>query len=107
MNFLAAVFAFHAEEYITFWLLDLIFKEFSMRDVYLPELPGLAKHSQIINFLIFDKLPKLYNHFVFILIIPLTFSGKLLNSSSILHHRMDFLPFCNSYSSRGYVGFYQ
>jgi len=28
MNFLAAVFAFHAEEYIAFWILDMIFKKF-------------------------------------------------------------------------------
>jgi len=35
MNFLAAVLAYHAEEYIAFWLLVSIFEEFEMRDIYL------------------------------------------------------------------------
>ena len=78
MNFIAGSFLYHAEEYITFWLLVMAFELFEMRDIYqngtphsppiyndiLLDLPGLAKHSQIIDFLIFNKLHKLYSHFV-------------------------------------------
>ncbi len=45
MNFLAGVLAYHAEEYIAFWLLVAIFEIFELRDIYLPNLPGLDKHT--------------------------------------------------------------
>ena len=45
MNFLAGVFAYHAEEYITFWLLVAFFEIFELRDIYLPNLIGLYKHT--------------------------------------------------------------
>jgi hypothetical protein len=36
INFIAASLIFHAEEYISFWLLVMIFEMFEMRDIYLP-----------------------------------------------------------------------
>lgn len=78
MNFIGASLLYHAEEYITFWLLVMIFEIFEMRDIYLPsknntkfktfnhslELPGLSKHCQIIDMLIFNYEHKLYLHLV-------------------------------------------
>jgi hypothetical protein len=78
MNFIAASILYHAEEYIAFWILVLIFEKSEMRDVYMQgkkffefdiifisiDLPGLAKHSQIVDFLILNNLPELYSHFV-------------------------------------------
>ena len=36
MNYIAAFFLYHSEEYIAFWLLALIFELFELRDIYLP-----------------------------------------------------------------------
>jgi len=36
MNFIAASLLYHAEEYIAFWILVMIFEIFEMRDIYLP-----------------------------------------------------------------------
>jgi len=63
MNFIAAALLYHAEEYLAFWLMALIFETFEMRDIYLPGLPGLSKHCQIIDILISNYLPSIYTHF--------------------------------------------
>jgi len=62
MNFIAASLLFHADEYVTFWILVMIFEIFEMRDIYLPRLPGLSKHCQIIDMLIFNYQPSIYLH---------------------------------------------
>ena len=36
MNFIAASLLYHAEEYIAFWLLVMLFEIFELRDIYLP-----------------------------------------------------------------------
>ena len=36
MNFIAASLLYHAEEYIAFWLLVMLFEMFELRDIYLP-----------------------------------------------------------------------
>ena len=36
MNYIAAFFLYHAEEYIAFWLFALMFEMFELRDIYLP-----------------------------------------------------------------------
>ena len=36
MNQIASVFVYHAEEYVAFWLLAMVFEMFEMRDIYLP-----------------------------------------------------------------------
>lgn len=36
MNYIAASLLYHADECISFWLMDVIFKKFEMRDIYLP-----------------------------------------------------------------------
>jgi hypothetical protein len=38
-------------------------EDLELRDNYLPNLPGLEKHCQIIDLLIFEKLGTLYRHF--------------------------------------------
>lgn len=63
MNFIAAIFCFHAEEYIAFWLLVRVFEIFEMRDIYMPKLPGLKKHTLIIDHLIKNHLPDIYDKF--------------------------------------------
>ncbi len=36
MNFIAANIIYHAEEYVAFWLMVMLFDELEMRDVYEP-----------------------------------------------------------------------
>lgn len=36
MNYIAGNLLYHAEEYIAFWLLEMIFERLELRDVYLP-----------------------------------------------------------------------
>ena len=36
MNFIASSILYHAEEYLAFWLMAMIFEMFEMRDIYLP-----------------------------------------------------------------------
>jgi len=63
MNFVTASILYHAEEYVAFWILILIFEKAEMRDIYMHNLPGLTKHSQIVDFLILNNIPELYSHF--------------------------------------------
>lgn len=35
MNFIAGFFIFHAEEYIAFWLLTMVYETLEMRDIYM------------------------------------------------------------------------
>lgn len=52
MNYIGAIFVYHAEEYLAFWLMVRVFEIFEMRDIYMPKLPGLKKHTMIIDYLI-------------------------------------------------------
>lgn len=44
MNMIAASLLYHAEEYIAFWVMQVIFDKLEMRDIYKPRkhLPSLA-----------------------------------------------------------------
>lgn len=63
MNFIAGALLWHATEEDAFWLLVGLMEDYEMRDNYLPRLPGLSKHCQIIHLLILDKFRDLHNHF--------------------------------------------
>ncbi|EAR84521.1 rab-GTPase-TBC domain protein (macronuclear) [Tetrahymena thermophila SB210] len=62
INFIAAHFLYHSEEYIAFWLLVNTFERFELRDIYLPNLPGLKKHSYILEKILEKIDPELYSH---------------------------------------------
>ncbi|KAL4486345.1 hypothetical protein ABPG72_007131 [Tetrahymena utriculariae] len=62
INFIAAHFLYHSEEYIAFWLLVNTFERFELRDIYLPNLPGLKKHSYILEKILEKTDPQLYFH---------------------------------------------
>jgi hypothetical protein len=63
MNFIAAALLWHASESDCFWLFVALMEDYELRDNYLPNLPGLSKHSQIIDILTLEKMPDLYLHF--------------------------------------------
>mmetsp|Transcript_11803 Transcript_11803/g.17268 ORF Transcript_11803/g.17268 Transcript_11803/m.17268 type:complete len:348 (+) Transcript_11803:32-1075(+) len=63
MNFIAGALLWHATEADAFWLFVGIMEDFELRDIYLPKLPGLTKHCQIIQLLTLELLPRLHLQF--------------------------------------------
>mmetsp|Transcript_1014 Transcript_1014/g.1009 ORF Transcript_1014/g.1009 Transcript_1014/m.1009 type:complete len:83 (+) Transcript_1014:411-659(+) len=63
MNFIAGALLWHATEVDAFWLFVGLMENYEIRDTYLPSLPGLSKHCQIIQILIVENLPNLHRQF--------------------------------------------
>lgn len=66
MNFIVGSLIYHSCEVMAFWLFASLIEDCELRDIYLPGLPGLYKHSQIIELLLKDNLGDIYQHFVFL-----------------------------------------
>ncbi len=64
MNFIVGSLLYHASEEITFWLFVSLVEDYELRDIYLPGIPGLYKHCQIIDLLILMHNRKVFSHFV-------------------------------------------
>lgn len=45
MNFIVGSLIFHANEVMAFWLFVSLIEDCELRDIYMPGLPGLFKHS--------------------------------------------------------------
>lgn len=45
MNFIVGSLLFHTSEVMAFWLFVSLLEDCELRDIYLPKLPGLYKHS--------------------------------------------------------------
>lgn len=56
MNFIVASLLYHANEVMSFWLFVSLIEDCELRDIYMHGLPGLFKHSQIIDMLIMENL---------------------------------------------------
>ena len=63
MNFIVGSLLIHCSETMAFWLFVTLIEDCDVRDVYQPKLPGLYKHSQIIERLISLHLPEIDEHF--------------------------------------------
>eukprot|EP00347_Sterkiella_histriomuscorum_P000966 403373845 len=63
MNFIVASLLFHANEVMSFWLFVSLIEDCELRDIYMHGLPGLFKHSQIIDMLIMENLHQVFSHF--------------------------------------------
>jgi len=66
MNFVVGALLYHCSEEIAFWLFVSLVEDHEMRDIFLPGLPGLYKHTQIIDMLILENIHSVYQHFVFL-----------------------------------------
>ncbi|EAS02887.3 rab-GTPase-TBC domain protein (macronuclear) [Tetrahymena thermophila SB210] len=64
MNFVVATLLYHAEEYVAFYLLEMLTGRFEIRDIYQNGLPGLVKHCKMIDKLMEAFLPDLYQWFL-------------------------------------------
>lgn len=63
MNFIAGALLWHASEVDAFWLFVALMEDYELRDSYLPQLPGLSKHCQIIQLLTLEFLSDLHLQF--------------------------------------------
>jgi hypothetical protein len=64
MNFVVAALLLHCSEVIAFWLFVALIEDCEMRDIYLPKLPGMFKHSLMIDMLISYHVPQVSSHLV-------------------------------------------
>jgi hypothetical protein len=51
MNFIVAALLQHCSEEVAFWLFVSLIEDYEMRDIYLPNTPGMFKHSQLLQLL--------------------------------------------------------
>lgn len=63
MNFLVGQLLMHCSGALSFWLFVELIEEYELRDIYQVGLPGLHKHSFIIEMLVKEHLPVLAKHF--------------------------------------------
>jgi hypothetical protein len=63
MNFIVGALLLHCSETIAFWLFVALIEDCSVRDIFTPGLPGLFKHSEMIESLIKVHLPEISSHF--------------------------------------------
>ena len=52
MNFIVGSILYHCSEEVAFWIFVTLIEQFEIRDIFEPGLPGLYKHSHIIDKLI-------------------------------------------------------
>ena len=64
MNFIVGALLYHCPEEIAFWLFVELIEVHEMREIYLPNFPGLYKHTQRLNKLLHENLNNVYKHFV-------------------------------------------
>jgi hypothetical protein len=64
MNFIVGALLYHCSEVMAFWLFVSLIEDCELRDIYVKGLPGLYKHSQLIEILIMENLNELFAHFV-------------------------------------------
>ena len=66
MNFIAGALLYHCSETIAFWLFVSLMEDYNMRDIYMPEFPGLHKHILVINSLFAENFKELMKHLVYL-----------------------------------------
>ena len=62
MNFICGSLLIHCSETMAFWLFVTLIEDCNLRDIFTPKLPGLYKHSQVIERLLSIHLPDLHDH---------------------------------------------
>lgn len=64
MSYIAAALMYHAGEVATFWLLIALMDQYSLKDIFKQNLPGLTKHETAIEKLGRTYLEDVFKHFV-------------------------------------------
>mmetsp|Transcript_28410 Transcript_28410/g.50566 ORF Transcript_28410/g.50566 Transcript_28410/m.50566 type:complete len:300 (-) Transcript_28410:434-1333(-) len=108
MNFIVAALLWHSTEAEAFWLMVSLMEDYELRDNYMPGLPGLTKHSQIIELLTFETMPKLHRLFAQYRVQPdmyLTEWVISLFGSLLTVHDMTYL--LDQFFAQGWLFFYK
>jgi hypothetical protein len=63
MNFIVASLLVHCSEDVAFWLFVSLIEDYDLRDIFQASLPGLYKHSQVLQLLQMEHLGSIYRHF--------------------------------------------
>lgn len=96
MNFLAGSILWHTTEVKTFWVMTILLTKFELRLNYIPGLPGLTKHSRILELILFEQYPSFVCYLndnradisvyitewcftLFAKVVPITEMGQVLN----------------------------
>jgi hypothetical protein len=64
MSFIAGALMYHAGEVATFWLMITLMDQYSLKDIFKQNLPGLSKHEAAIEKLGRTYLEDVFLHFV-------------------------------------------
>ena len=64
MNFVVGSLLMHCSEEIAFWIFISLIEDFNMRQIFMPELPGLYRHCFLLKNLTKKHLPTLWQHLV-------------------------------------------
>lgn len=108
MNFIVAALLWHCTEVEAFWLMVSLMEDYELRDNYMPGLPGLTKHTQIIELLTFEHLPDLHRQFADYRVQPdmyLTEWVISLFGSLLTVHDMTYL--LDAFFAHGWLFFYR
>ena len=70
MNYIVATLLYHCTESDAFWLFLRLVYDYEVVENFLPQLPGLDKHSHIVEFLLMEHLPELNEHLMQSGVIP-------------------------------------
>ncbi|CAG9331521.1 unnamed protein product [Blepharisma stoltei] len=62
MNFIVAVLLWHTSEVQAFWFFVALIEQYKLVDNFSQDLPGLEKHCRVIEHLLKESMPSLYEH---------------------------------------------
>ena len=64
MNFIVAQLLLHCSETFAFWLFVALIEDCELRDIYVHKLPGLFKHSLMIELLLKSNMTELHDRLI-------------------------------------------
>lgn len=107
MNFIAATLLYHCQVDVAFWLFVKMVEKFNIIDNYLPGMPGITYHGEIIDKMVFKHLRTLHNYFHEQAIPVQMYSIELLWSLFCSKIPIDKMPmFYDQFIQKGWSFFY-
>ena len=76
MGFLAALFLFYMDEENAFWMLNCLFKNYGLEEIYMKDFPGLRKRFYIFLKLIEKFMPKIYQKLIKFNVYPTMYASQ-------------------------------
>ena len=76
MGFLAALFLFYMDEENAFWMLNCLFKNYGLEEIYMKDFPGLRKRFYIFLKLMEKFMPKIYQKLIKFNVYPTMYASQ-------------------------------